>query len=332
MKVLAAAWVHRARGRGARRRKGQVLAAPRRRVARQPLPDVVLLAVVQVLFGALAVVGKVVLPQTGPFVLVAVRVGLGAVVLVALERLLVGHRFARGDWGAITVLSLLGVTLNTMLYLVGLSLTTAVEAIVLITTIPVFTLAVGMAWGRESWDARKAAGIAVAFTGIIVLVGTSALEFGSATFLGNLLVVANCLCYSVYLVASRPYLQRIPPLSMTAATFGIAALLLLPVGVIGLDQVQPGGPDLAGWLGIAFIVLGPTVTAYFLVSHVLVRVPASTVASFIYLQPLVAVVLAVMFLGEVLTVRILAAAALIFAGVALAAVHAGGPRRFAAGS
>jgi drug/metabolite transporter (DMT)-like permease len=196
-------------------------------------------------------------------------------------------------------------------------MTTAVEATVLITTIPVFTLAVGLLWGREAWSARKGLGIAVAFGGVLVLVGGSALGFGSATFLGDAFIALNALFYSVYLVASRPLLARTPPLSVTAATFVVAALVMLPFGIAGWGQVQPGKPDALGLAAMAYIVLGPTVFTYFAVSYALVRIPASTVASFIYVQPLVGVLLGVLLLHEPLTSRVLLAAGLIVAGVAL---------------
>lgn len=296
------------------------------------MPDVALLALVQVIFGSLSVVGKVALPQVGPYALVALRIGSAAVLLLLLERLLVAHRVQRSDWPMLVALSLLGVALNQLFFLVGLSMTTAVEATVLITTIPVFTLAVGLAWRREAWSARRGLGIAAGFAGVVVLLGASALEFGSATFLGNLFVVVNAFFYSVYLVASRPLLARVPPLTVTAYTFLIAALLTLPLGLAGLGAVQPGGPDRVGWLALAYIILGPTVTTYFLVSYALVRVQASTVAAFIYLQPLVGGALAVLFLSEPLTLRTLAAAGLIFVGVGLTALQSKGSRRFAAGA
>lgn len=314
-----------------RRRKAQAPRPPRRRVAQgRPVPDVALLALVQLVFGSLAVVGKLALPQVGPLVLVAVRTGLAAIVLVLLERMLVGHRLARDDWRTVAGLALFGVILNQLFFLVGLSMTTAVEAVVLISTIPVFTLAVGLAWGRESWSHGKGAGMAVAFAGVVVLVGAGALEFGSATFLGNVLVVLNSLFYSVFLVASRPVLQRIPPLTLTAGTFAVAAVVFVPVGLLGLGLVAPGKPDTTGLLAIAYIVLGPTVLTYFLVSHVLVRIAASTVAAFTYLQPLFGGLLAILFLAEPLTPRILLAGALIFVGVGLTALRPRGPRRFAA--
>lgn len=293
------------------------------------VPDVALLALVQVVFGSLSVAGKIVLPQVGPLVLVAVRTGFAALVLVLLERWLVGHRVERKDWRTIAALSLFGVILNQLFFLVGLSMTTAVDAVVLITTIPVFTLAVGMLWGREAFSARKGLGMAVAFAGVVVLVGASALEFGSSTFLGNVFVVVNSLFYSIFLVASRPVLARIPPLTLTAGTFLVAALAFIPVGLYGLGAVAPGKPDGAGLMAIAYIVLGPTVLAYFLVSHVLVRVPASTVAGFVYLQPLAGVLLAVLLLAEPIPPDTLAAAALIFLGVGLVAMRPQGARRFA---
>ncbi|MCA1814273.1 MAG: DMT family transporter [Halobacteriales archaeon] len=281
------------------------------------LPDEAALALVQVVFGSLAIAGKVAIPQVGSLVLAAVRIGCAAIILVLLERWLVGHRIARKDWPFVAVLSMLGVAFNQLFFLVGLGMTTAVEATVIITTIPVFTLAVGLLWKREAWSARKGLGMAVAFAGVVLLVGASALEFGSRTFLGDLLIALNALCYSIYLVASRPVLKRIPPLTLTAGTFAIAALLMLPLGLYGLGEVAPGKPDALGLAAMAYIILGPTVFTYFAVSYALVRIPASTVASFIYIQPLVGVLLGVLFLHEPLTPRILGAAGLIVVGVAL---------------
>lgn len=286
------------------------------------VPDVALLALVQVLFGALSVAGKFVIPEIGPLVLVAARTGGAAIVLVALERILVGHRYTRAELPVIAGLSVLGVALNQLFFLVGLSMTTAVEATVLVTTIPVFTMAVGIAWGRERWDARKGLGMGVAFAGVIVLVGAG-LAFGSQTLLGNLFVVMNAFFYSIFLVASRPVLKRMPPLSLTAGTFAVAAVLLLPVGLYGLGHVVPGKPDAVGWTALAFIILGPSVTSYFLVSYALSRVPASVVAAFIYLQPLVAGVLAVLLLHEPITTSLLAGGGLIFVGVGIAAIAPG---------
>jgi drug/metabolite transporter (DMT)-like permease len=291
------------------------------------VPDVALLGLVQVVFGSLSVAGKYALAAVPPFGLVAVRITAAAALLVLLERLFVRHRVARADWPLLAGLSLLGVVLNQLFFITGLQMTTAVEATVLITTIPVFTLAVGLAWGRETWSHRRGLGMGVAFAGVVVLLGASALEFGSRTFLGNLLVAINSLFYSVYLVASRPVLARIPPLTVTAATFLVGALVVLPLGALDLLHL-PALPDSPALLAIAYIVLGPTVLTYFLVSQVLVRVPASTVAAFVYLQPLAAGVLAVLLLHEPVTLRILASAGLIFLGVALVAWVPRRARRF----
>jgi len=288
-------------------------------VARRP-PDTALLALVQVLFGSLSVAGKLVLPQVGPYVLLALRVGVAAALLLLLERVLVHGRVARKDWPVLVVLSLLGVVINQVFFLVGLSLSTAVEATLLITTIPVFTLTIAIAWGREAWSARKAAGMAVAFAGVALLVG-GALEFGTGHLLGDAFVVINAFSYSIFLVASRPVLERIPPLTMTARTFLVAVCFTLPLGLLHLGDVQAGGPTAGGWAAMAYIILGPTVGTYFLVNHVLMRAHASRVAVFVYLQPLVAAVLAILLLHEPLTPRVLAAGALIFVGVGLATLQ-----------
>ncbi|HEY6045888.1 MAG TPA: DMT family transporter, partial [Pyrinomonadaceae bacterium] len=69
------------------------------------------------------------------------------------------------------------------------------------------------------------------------------------------------------------------------------------------------------WLTVLYIILVPTVGAYYLNSWALARVPPSTVAVYVYLQPLIAFALAPMLFGEKLSWRIIGAAALVFTGV-----------------
>jgi drug/metabolite transporter (DMT)-like permease len=71
------------------------------------------------------------------------------------------------------------------------------------------------------------------------------------------------------------------------------------------------------WLSVAYIVLFATVVCYYLNSWALARVPPSTVAVYIYLQPLIAFVLAPLLLGEKVSPRVVVASGLVFAGVAI---------------
>jgi drug/metabolite transporter (DMT)-like permease len=106
---------------------------------------------------------------------------------------------------------------------------------------------------------------------------------------------------------------------MTVITwiFIIGTVATLPAGVVSLSRIQVRSIPLIVWFEVAYIIVLPTAGAYFLNAWALARVPPSTVAVYIYLQPLVAFVLAPIVLGEVLGIRAIISTLLIFAGVYL---------------
>lgn len=276
------------------------------------------LVVVQVAFGGLATAGKYVLPHMPPLALALLRLATAAVVLVALERWAVRSPMpAPRELGLFALLALLGVTLNQGLFLVGLQWTTATNAVLLIATIPAFTLLVAVALRHERATMRRASGLAISFAGVALLVagGTT---WGSQELLGDLLIVANSLCYSAYLVLSRPALARHDPLTVIAWVFVFGFLEMLLVAWPTLDDVAWSAFTWETWTGLAYVLLAATVLTYGLNNWALRFVPASRVASFVYLQPLVGTLLAWVILDETLGWRTLAAGALILGGVALA--------------
>jgi drug/metabolite transporter (DMT)-like permease len=213
---------------------------------------------------------------------------------------------------------MLGVVLNMGLFIVGLSYTTAVNAVLVITTIPVFTYALAVAMGKETLGPHRAVGIAVALAGVLYLIGTS-YQLSPRGALGDFLVMLNCLCYSAFLVLARPMTQRYDPLSLTTWMFVVGAIVFLPLAfVFGLrGQFAAASMESLGWM--LYIILGATVLTYVLNTRVLRHVPASTVAIFTYVQPIFTAVAAYLILGAALEWKVLPAAVLVFAGVWLVA-------------
>ena len=222
----------------------------------------------------------------------------------------------------LVVSSLLGVVLNQLLYVKGLSLTTAINATLLSTTIPVFTLAISIALGYDRLSIRHVLGIALAAAGVIYLVDPWRGNFAAQTTFGNILIVTNSFCYGAYIAISRDLFRRYGALNVITWIFLIGAVVTLPIAgytwsVAGLGAISKGV-----WLSIAYIILVPTVGAYYLNSWAITRVSPSVVAIYIYLQPLLAFGLAPMILGESWNSRTIVACVLIFAGVAVVTVRA----------
>lgn len=277
------------------------------------------LILVQVLFGGLAVAGKFVLPHIPPFAFALCRLAAAAVVLFAVERAVVrSRRPPPRDLAAFAFLALLGVVLNQGLFLSGLQRTTASHAVLLVSTIPAFTLLVATLRKDEKATAMKVLGLALSFGGVALLVLSAGLDLAAGSTVGNLLIAANALSYSIYLVLSRPYLGRYDPLTVVAWTFVFGTLEMALFGVPQLLRVDWAALDAAAWTAFGYALVGATILTYGLNNWALRHAPASKVASFVYLQPLVGVLLAWLILDEPVGIVLLASGAMILGGVAVA--------------
>lgn len=278
------------------------------------------LVVVQLVFGTWPIFGKIalrVVPSTG---IVAFRVAGAAAAFFLLSRLT--GRFvvpARRDLARFALYSLLGVVANQLLFTKGLELSTATNAALLGTSIPVFTLLVGTLLGRERFSGRAAVGTAVAAAGVVYLVNPFAAELSGEKTLGNLLLVANTLAYGAYLAVTQDAFRRYGALTAMTWVFLFGCVAVLPSGGYSLAHAPLGEAGASIWLAVLWIIIGPTVGAYYLNAWALERVTPSTVAVYVYLQPLIAYAVAPLVLGaeEGWNARTLPATLLIFAGVAI---------------
>lgn len=280
-------------------------------------PHLALLAV-QIFFGTWPFFAKVVLrvmPSTG---LVAFRVAGATLVLLVLQgsprRLALARR---ADYARLALYSLLGVVLNQFFFVKGLSLSTVINANLLSTLIPVFALVGSLLLGHESFRARVGLGVLTAAAGAAYLLDPLNADLSQGTTVGNLLLLANTLCYGLYIAISQQMIRRYGALTVITWVFLFANLVTLPFGGYHLRDVSLAGLDRHVWLAVIYIVLVPTVGAYYLNAWALGRVAPSVVAVYVYLQPLIALALAPYLLGERVSPRTWVAAALIFAGVAL---------------
>jgi drug/metabolite transporter (DMT)-like permease len=284
-------------------------------------PHVALL-VVQVMFGTWPIFGKVVLRSMSSISLVGFRILGAAAILILLQRK-VGQlrQLPKRVIAWLVLSSLLGVVVNQLLFVKGLSLTTAINATLLTTTIPVFTLAVSIALGYDRPSVRHFLGIALAAAGVIYLVDPWRANFTAQTTLGNILIICNSFSYGAYIAVSRDLFRRYGALNVITWIFLVGAIVSLPIAAYawrgsGLETISGGV-----WLIVAYIILVPTVGAYYLNSWAITRVPPSVVAIYIYLQPLLAFGLAPLILGETWNSRTVVACVLIFAGVAAVTIR-----------
>jgi len=289
------------------------------------------LAAVQVLFATNAVVGRIALRHISPTTMLAVRVPSAALLFVAL-RWFISRRagwqaVGRADLWRLAWAGLLGVSLNQLLFFEGLARSTATNAVVINSSIPVFAAGFAMLRRAERPTLRRIAGLAVALTGalLVALLGRSGATVRFELGLGELFLTLNSAAYALYLVESRPLFQRYRTDTAITWIFVFAATLLLPLGLGPLLRDLPAAPP-AAQLSLAYIVIGPTVGAYFLNGYALRRASTQLVAIYIFAQPAIAALLAAALLDERIHAVTLAGAALIGTGIALVSLPSRQPK------
>ncbi|MFN2531267.1 MAG: DMT family transporter [Pyrinomonadaceae bacterium] len=278
----------------------------------------VALIVVQILFGTWPVVGKIVLRSMSSPSLVTCRVVGGAMALILIQRKVAPLlRMPLKHFAWLTLCSMLGIVGNQFLFVKGLSLTTAINATLLGTTIPVFALFVSILFRYDRLSLRRTFGILLSGAGVVYLVNPFSAELATTTTAGNIVIVCNSFLYGAYIAISKGLFQRYGALNVITWIFIVGAVVAAPVGAYTLHRDHVERVGMTVWLALGFIVLFPTVGAYYLNAWALTKVAPSTVAVYTYLQPLIAFGLAPLILGESWNSRTIAASLLIFAGVAV---------------
>jgi len=256
------------------------------------------LLLVQASFGGFHVVAKAALAHLAPMALAAIRVGVATPILLFLAWRRDRFIPPRRDLPMLALLGGLGVFGNQVLFITGLKHTTAINAAILMTAMPVLTVAAAALLGTETVNASRLAGIFLSVAGALVLVNPLRFTTDRGAALGNSLILVNCLCYSLFLVLQRPILARVPWRTVIAWSFLFGAAGVLLVAVPDLAALQPAAVPGPTWLGVAYIILFPTIFAYAASTWAVRRSSAALVAAYSTLQPLVAATLAATFLGE----------------------------------
>jgi drug/metabolite transporter (DMT)-like permease len=274
---------------------------------------------VQLLFASLAIAGRFVLPRFPAGVLVCCRV-LGAAAVLALVNAVTGGQWVRDrrDLLRLAVLGMLGIAANQGFFLYGLRHTTAINATILVTTVPVFTVLGAVLIGREPASGLKFGGIALAGLGTVYLIGPDRISLAPDVALGNALIVLGMMCYAAYFLFSRSVVGRYPPITVSFYVMFFASLGVLPLGVSDMPELRLSALSAEVWWWVGYIVVFPTIVTYLLNIWALQRVSSNLVAVYIYLQPIFAALVAPQVLaGEHITPRALAAALAIFAGLGM---------------
>lgn len=290
---------------------------------RKPSRSVVYLALIaiQILFGINYAVSKIVVEAVPPLVWASARIIISSILMlgVALAFRRQHHpKTGKAFFLPLVIFALLGTVINQGSFLVGLHHTTATNSAILNTLIPVFTLLIVTLRGQEALTLKRAIGFILSFGGVLVLRRVEDLTLSNQTLIGDLLTILNCLSYGLFLSYSKSFLERNDRVWTTTWLFIYGSIGLSLIAAPDWLHFQMPQVTLQLAAAMVFAIVGGTLLTYFLNIWTLAHAKSTSVAIFIYLQPVIASTLAWLWFGEVVTARTAFSSLMIFAGVLLA--------------
>jgi drug/metabolite transporter (DMT)-like permease len=200
----------------------------------------------------------------------------------------------------------------------GLEYATAARGAVIMATAPVFTLSLSAALRYEALTARKAAGVLATLAGVAVALGDEAGAGGEDWWIGDAALFAGALASALYAVLSRPYVQRFPPLFVTAVAMAAGGAALWPLALAEGALEAPARFGWTQWASLLYLAIPNGIVAYCLWNWALRRLTPTRVAVFLPLIPLSAALLGWAALDEPVGPRFAAGLVLVLGGVWLA--------------
>lgn len=269
-----------------------------------------------VIWGVNFSVIKVGLGAFAPFAFNALRFPLAAGLLTAA---LVGRgRLGlpeRADIARIVGIGVVGHVAYQLLFIHGMARTRAGNASLLLTTAPVYTAFLSGVLRHERVDRSAWLGITATIAGIALVVGSGpgGFSFSSATVTGDLLILAASMLWAVYTVSARGMVRKYGPLAVTTWVLWVGATLLFLIGIPDLLRLE-AAPPLA-WAAIVYAGLLGIGIANLLWYRGVRSIGNTRTSVFQNLVPILAILVAWAWLGEIPTAGQLVGAAIIIGGV-----------------
>ncbi len=256
-----------------------------------------------VVWGTSFIATKVALRDVSPMTVVWLRFGIGTFILggFALQRKLF-YLPKRRDLPYLFSLGFLGITFHQWLQSTGLVTAQASTTAWIVATTPVFMVLIGRIFLREQFTLTKFIGIVVATVGGIAVVSAgdiASVISGKFGTIGDFLILISAINWAVFSALSSRGLKTYPVIWMLLYVIGLgwlfSTILLFTIGP-GLSEVT--SLSLSGWLGVLFLGIACSGVAYIFWYDALQIVPVSQVGAFLYIEPLVVVIVARLLLEE----------------------------------
>ena len=274
---------------------------------------------VSIIYGVTFTIAKDVMPEfVKPFGFILLRVGGATLLFWAIAFLGPKEKIAWKDFPRILAAAMFGVAINMLTFFKGLSLTSPISAAVIMVTTPIIVLVLSSIIMKEKMITRKVFGIILGLIGTVFLIlfGKSIGNAPQAGW-GNLLVFINAVSYGFYLILVKKLMDKYNALTFVKWIYTFGFIMVLPFGWQEFQAIDWHTIPIPVYLEIGFVIVFSTFCTYLLNLLSMRELKPTTVAVFIYLQPLFAAIIAIALGKDQLNYVKIFAAVLIFTGVYL---------------
>jgi len=281
------------------------------------------LLLVQVIFGFHYLTTSIIVEEVDPFEWTGIRILFAGLIMYSLYSKRITNFPKGNEWYFLIFLSLLGIVLNTAFFTKGLELTTPAHASLISCMIPVITFIFAWFLGREGLNIYKSISLIVALCGALILMEIDNLDVSSDLFIGDVFIFINFICFGLFLVLSKPLIEKHSPFGLSVIVMSIGAVILLPISINGLWNNWESWLQLPWWIYFAafYSIFFATIITYSLNYYAMEFVDSSKVALFIYFQPVVAGTISVALGRDEITTRLIVSSILIMLGLLLSTIE-----------
>jgi len=254
-----------------------------------------------------------------PFGINLIRVSVSAILFWILYLAKpVKTKIDRADLPRFILCALTGIAINQMLFLKGLSLTYSIHAVLLMLSTPILITIFAAFLLREMITGLQVIGLALGVGGAVLLIALGKnTGSGDNVLLGDTLILVNAVSYTFYFIMVKPLMLKYNPVQVTRMIFTLGFFVVLPFGWNEFTDISWTSLGWVEYSCLGLIVLGGTFLAYLFNVYGIKVLGASITGMYIYLQPIFAAIIAMIFLKERLEWYKVLAAVFIFVGVYL---------------
>jgi drug/metabolite transporter (DMT)-like permease len=272
-------------------------------------------------YGAGFTVAKSVMPtliKPGGFILIRVLCATFLFWLSFLGGKNYRTKIDRSDFVRLVFCGLLGVATNQLFFFKGLSLTTPIHASLMMLSTPILVSVFAAVVLKEKFSKLNIFGLSLGVLGAAMLVTIAAKDkVAIHPILGDTFVFLNATSYAIYMIIVKPLMHKYRPIIVVRWVFLIGSLFVFPFGIQDFLAIHWATFTPNNYLAVGFIVIGVTFFTYLWNIYAIRILSPAIAGAYIYIQPLFAAIIAILFLGEEMSMIKAAAAILIFVGVFL---------------